>query len=162
MAAIGERRRPVSIFPDEGGTLAGQTQGFQSESGGFSAAESNTKTCPVFRTSVDAALTTDIYRRVPVLINETTGENPWGVSFMRMFDMSNDSHLFRTRLQLEAEGFTLWGNKMVKKEPVANGELRIANGDGYYQVVSSERQTASSEQFLVNRKWRRVRGQWQW
>lgn len=38
----------------------------------------NTKTCPVFRTSVDAELTTKIYRNVPVLINEQTGENPWG------------------------------------------------------------------------------------
>jgi hypothetical protein len=72
----------------------------------------NTKTCPVFRTRIDAELTAKIYQRLPVLINEETGENPWGVSFMRMFDMSNDSHLFRTRQQLEAEGFILWGNKM--------------------------------------------------
>lgn len=78
----------------------------------------NTKTCPVFRTRVDAELTTKIYQRVPVLINETTGENPWGVSFMRMFDMSNDSHLFRTRQQLEAEGFSLWGNKMKRGDEV--------------------------------------------
>lgn len=108
----------------------------------------NTKTCPVFRTSVDAALTTDIYRRVPVLINETTGENPWGVSFMRMFDMSNDSRLFRTRPQLEAEGFQLWGNKMVKKEPVANGELRIANGEG--RAASDKSQMASGESRIAN------------
>jgi len=72
----------------------------------------NTKTCPVFRTSVDAELTTKIYRNVPVLINEQTGENPWGIKFMRMFDMSNDSNLFRTRQQLESEGFELWGNRM--------------------------------------------------
>jgi len=31
-----------------------------------------------------------------------------------MFDMSNDSHLFRTRQQLESEGFELWGNRMRK------------------------------------------------
>jgi hypothetical protein len=74
----------------------------------------NTKTCPVFRTRIDAELTTKIYKRVPILINEQTGENPWGVSFMRMFDMSNDSHLFRTRQQLEADGFHLWGNRMKK------------------------------------------------
>ncbi|MBV6512035.1 MAG: hypothetical protein FMNOHCHN_01525 [Ignavibacteriaceae bacterium] len=72
----------------------------------------NTKTCPVFRTRVDAELTTKIYKQVPVLVNEEKGENPWQISFMRMFDMSNDSHLFRTREQLEAEGFKLWGNKM--------------------------------------------------
>mgnify|MGYP003809927303 FL=1 len=44
---------------------------------------------------------------------------------MRMFDMSNHSHLFRTRPQLEAEGFHLWGNKIVKKEPLPNGEWRL-------------------------------------
>jgi len=56
----------------------------------------NTRTMPVFRTRADAELTRLIYQRVPVLVNERSGENPWGVSFLRMFDMSNDSHLFIT------------------------------------------------------------------
>ncbi len=55
----------------------------------------NTLTCPVFRTSADAELTKKIYQRVPVLENEKTGNNPWHISFMRMFDMSNDSKLFK-------------------------------------------------------------------
>jgi hypothetical protein len=55
----------------------------------------NTLTCPVFRTKADANLTKKIYQRVPVLENEKTGSNPWGISFMRMFDMANDSHLFQ-------------------------------------------------------------------
>ena len=54
----------------------------------------NTLTCPVFRTRQDADLTKKIYQRIPVLENEITGENPWGISFMSMFHMSNDSHLF--------------------------------------------------------------------
>jgi len=58
----------------------------------------NTQTTPVFRTRADAELTKMIYQKVPVLVNEKTGENPWGISFMRMFDMSNDSHLFHTEL----------------------------------------------------------------
>jgi len=56
----------------------------------------NTRTCPVFRSRADAELTTAIYRRVPVLSNEGTGQNPWGISFLRMLDMANDSGLFRT------------------------------------------------------------------
>ncbi len=56
----------------------------------------NTRTMPVFRTRADAELTRKIYQQVPVLVNERTGENPWGVSFLRMFDMSNDSGLFVT------------------------------------------------------------------
>ncbi|NJO62230.1 MAG: N-6 DNA methylase [Richelia sp. RM2_1_2] len=54
----------------------------------------NTLTCPVFRTRADAELTKKIYRRVPVLENEKTGCNPWGISFMTMFHMANDSGLF--------------------------------------------------------------------
>ncbi|MGH2660126.1 MAG: Eco57I restriction-modification methylase domain-containing protein, partial [Actinomycetota bacterium] len=71
----------------------------------------NTRTCPVFRSRRDAELTKTVYRRVPVLVAEGPPErNPWGVSFMRMFDMSNDSALFRTRAEFETEGWTLEGN----------------------------------------------------
>ena len=55
----------------------------------------NTLTCPVFRSRTDAELTKKIYQRVPVLENEKTGSNPWGISFMAMFHMSNDSGLFK-------------------------------------------------------------------
>lgn len=67
----------------------------------------NTKTMPIFRTTRDAEITTAIYERVPVLVNEVTGENPWGVTFKTMFHMSNDSHLFRTREELETQGLVL-------------------------------------------------------
>jgi SOS-response transcriptional repressor LexA len=72
----------------------------------------NTKNCPVFRTRRDAEITKAIYRRLPVLVNESEGEagNQWGVSFLRMFDMATDSPLFRTADQLEADGWTLRGN----------------------------------------------------
>jgi hypothetical protein len=56
----------------------------------------NTRTSPTFRTQADAELTKKIYRRVPVLVNESTEQNPWGVRFATMFHMSNDSHLFRS------------------------------------------------------------------
>jgi hypothetical protein len=84
----------------------------------FNRLNPNTKTCPVFRTKADAELTKKVYERVPVLVNEKTGENPWGVRFMTMFHMSNDSHLFRTREQLEEKGFRLIGNRFVKDNEV--------------------------------------------
>jgi hypothetical protein len=75
----------------------------------------NTRTCPIFRTRYDAELTKKIYRRVPVLINENTGENPWEISFKQgLFNMTSDSHLFRTRKELEAEGYELKGNIFVR------------------------------------------------
>jgi hypothetical protein len=76
----------------------------------------NTRTAPIFRSRRDAELTKHIYRRVPVLVDETRGRagNPWGVAFLRMFDMSNDSHLFRTRAELAGAGFRLVGNVFVR------------------------------------------------
>ena len=56
----------------------------------------NTLTCPVFRTCQDAELTKKIYQYVPVLENEATGVNPWGISFMLMFMMNTDSGLFES------------------------------------------------------------------
>lgn len=82
----------------------------------------NTGTLPIFRTRRDAEITLGIYRRVPVLINENDpiNGNPWGVSFMTMFHMSNDSHLFHTREQLENDGWTLNGN-VFEREIVGGG-----------------------------------------
>jgi hypothetical protein len=89
----------------------------------------NTRTCPIFRSKRDAEITKAIYRLVPVLIDESKGEagNPWGISFLRMFDMTNDSHLFHTREQLEAEGWSLQGNIFHKKSeyylPLYEGKM---------------------------------------
>ena len=74
----------------------------------------NTRTCPTFRSRRDAVLAKAIYRRVPVLIcgarDGQPEDNPWGIRFSTMFHMSNDSHLFHTRDQLEADGWELSGN----------------------------------------------------
>ncbi|HEX3251965.1 MAG TPA: N-6 DNA methylase [Pyrinomonadaceae bacterium] len=76
----------------------------------------NTRTCPIFRTRADAALTRKIYERVPVLVNEQTGENQWGVKFVTMFHMANDSGLFRTREQLIESGLAREYNQFVKPD----------------------------------------------
>ncbi|WNE99722.1 N-6 DNA methylase [Streptomyces luomodiensis] len=85
----------------------------------------NTGTCPVFRSRRDAEITLGIYRRVPVLIDETkkASGNPWGIAFTRMFDMSNDSHLFRPSAQygetlddLLKEGWAPDGNVLFRGE----------------------------------------------
>ncbi len=82
----------------------------------------NTRTCPIFRYKQDAELTKHVYRRVPVLLREAREDqpeqNPWGISFLRMIDMANDSGLFRTREQLEAEGFALNGNVFTRGDDV--------------------------------------------
>ncbi len=76
----------------------------------------NTRTCPIFRSKRDMKLTKAIYTNVPVLIKEEVPheENPWGIKFFSMFHMANDSHLFKTREQLEIEGWKLEGNIFLK------------------------------------------------
>ena len=93
----------------------------------FARLNPNTKTCPVFRTSRDAALTAKIYRHSTILLNEHTGDNPWNVKFGSMFNMSTDSHLFRTYAQLteagagyEAPNFILDGDTYV---PLYEGKM---------------------------------------
>jgi hypothetical protein len=76
--------------------LADHRRSFSLSSDDLSLLNPNTRTCPVFRSQMDADLTKKIYGRVPVLINEALGAqgNPWGIKFMSMFHMSNDSDLF--------------------------------------------------------------------
>jgi len=76
----------------------------------------NTRTCPVFRSQHDAEITKRIYERVPVLWDENKADgNPWGIRFITMFHMSNDSGLFRdTRRKSElADPMPLYEAKMV-------------------------------------------------
>jgi hypothetical protein len=78
----------------------------------------NTLTCPIFQSRYDAELTTRIYQKIPVLVRESRGDfpevNPWGVSFMAMFHMSNDSHLFKRHEELVDDGFGLLGNHFLR------------------------------------------------
>lgn len=59
----------------------------------------NTRTVPMFRSSRDAAISTRIYSRIPILINGSASEagNSWNTSLRTMFHKSNASeagHLF--------------------------------------------------------------------
>ena len=81
----------------------------------FARVNPNTGTAPIFRTRRDAGLTTAIYERLPVLVDRSSGEEvkTWPVKYTRMFDMTNDSRLFRTRAELEErEGaYPIGGNR---------------------------------------------------
>ncbi len=104
----------------------------------------NTRTCPIFRSKRDMELTKSIYRRFPVLLKERPIEvNPWSIKFLRMFDMANDSHLFRTQEQLMMDGLTL-ESKVFNKDgekclPLYEGKM-ISHYDhrfGSYESLSS-------------------------
>ena len=82
---------------------------------GFARVNPNTGTAPIFRTRRDAKLTTAIYGRLPVLVDRSSGEEvkAWPVKYTRMFDMTNDSGLFRTRKELEEKegAYPVGGNR---------------------------------------------------
>ena len=81
----------------------------------FARVNPNTGTAPIFRTRRDAKLTTAIYGRLPVLVDRSSGGEvkAWPVKYTRMFDMSNDSGLFRTREELEEQegAYPVGGNR---------------------------------------------------
>ena len=79
----------------------------------FAKINPNTGTCPLFRCEADAELAVKLYRKAPILINETTGENPWGIKFGTMLHMSNDSHLFLTEKPEGVDVLPLYEGKLI-------------------------------------------------
>jgi hypothetical protein len=69
----------------------------------FANVNPNTGTAPVFRSRRDMALTARVYARLPVLVDRSgpAAVAAWPVRYSRVFDMTNDSQLFRTRAELE-------------------------------------------------------------
>ncbi|NNU27310.1 Eco57I restriction-modification methylase domain-containing protein [Isoptericola sediminis] len=105
----------------------------------------NTGTLPIFRTRRDAEITLGIYERVPVLVDEKKvaagdpGGNPWDVSFMQgLFNMTSDSGLFRTRDELESEGWILQGNVFVRPEVGAETHAADDAQDRYLPLYESK------------------------
>ena len=76
--------------------LADQHRHFTLSTNDIALINPNTRTCPVFRSKMDAELIKKIYRYAPVLIDEALGEegNPWRVRFhTRLFHLAEDSNL---------------------------------------------------------------------
>jgi hypothetical protein len=110
----------------------------------------NTRTCPIFRTRRDLELTRGVYERVPVLVRETKPreENPWGVRYSTMFHMTNDSGLFRTAAELEADGFypvkwTVWRKGETAYLPLYEGKMVWHFDHRYANVLDSDELTKS-------------------
>lgn len=95
--------------------LADPERRFPITAADFARVNPNTGTAPIFRNRRDMALTTSIYSRAPVLVDHSNGEKveSWPVKYVRMFDMANDSHLFRTRSELEEQegAWPIGGNR---------------------------------------------------
>lgn len=101
LQAASERENPENAFP-----VCAED---------FSRVNPNTGTAPVFRTRRDMEITTGIYARCPVLHEDATDPagQPWSIRYSQTINMTSDSHLFRTRDELEDEvgAWPLGGNR---------------------------------------------------
>ena len=106
----------------------------------------------MFRSRADAELTAKIYSRVPVLVEESKEDmgNPWGVRFLAMFHMSNDSGLFRTAKDLAEAAFERDGLDWVRgvgqapdlrsvevADPIKGPESALRSSDELLEVADS-------------------------
>ena len=110
-----------AFFLHDAKTIADADRCFPLAPDDFARVNPNTGTAPVFRTRRDADITRDIYARHPVLVNRSDGKEhkTWPVKYVRMFDMANDSHLFRTAAELDDAGFyPVQGNRWKRGEEV--------------------------------------------
>jgi hypothetical protein len=83
------------FFARQASWLADSERHFNLTAQDFELLNPNTRTCPTFRTKRDMEIAKAVYRRVPILARDGDPEgDPWGISFLRMFDMANDSNLF--------------------------------------------------------------------
>ena len=119
----GEGRRfaesECAFFLHDTATLKDRERCFPLAPADFARVNPNTGTAPVFRTRRDAEITGRIYERHPVLVDRSGGaeRSAWPVRYHTMFHMTNDSHLFRTAAQLEAEGcYPVEGNRWKRGE----------------------------------------------
>ncbi|MBN1954817.1 MAG: restriction endonuclease [Anaerolineae bacterium] len=133
---------------------------------GLSAAEialmnPNTGTVPVFRTRRDAELTKKLYRAAPVLVNEATGENPWGISLGAMFHSGGASSLFCSLSELTAQGLEVgFGNRFEGDEvshlPLYEGKMFMQYDHRAAQVTietkNIKRAAGSDESTLEQRQ----------
>lgn len=88
---------------------------FQLSRDDFRLLNPNTRTCPTFMSQRDADINRALYQRSGILWLDDDGRerNPWDVTFLRMFDMANDSARFRGRAELANGGATLEGNRFI-------------------------------------------------
>ncbi len=73
----------------------------------------NTLTLPMFKSSKDAQLIKKIYEN-NVILKKDNHDNDWKIEYCRFIDMTNDSHLFIIKEELEKENANLKGNIFIK------------------------------------------------
>lgn len=124
ISAAAPRKEPArcGFFLNTPADIAIEDRCFPLTAEDFARVNPNTGTIPLFRSRRDAILTTAIYKRLPVLVNKSTGQDVkiWPVKYTRVLDMTLDSKLFKTRSELEEKE---------KAYPLKHNRFRNKDGD---------------------------------
>lgn len=96
----------------------------------------NTGTIPIPRSAKDAELMLKVYAKVPVLINEVSNQNPWGIRFSTLFHMTNDSGLFLT--SPTATALPLYEGKLIHHFDYRYNTFDNAGGDARERDVTAQ------------------------
>jgi hypothetical protein len=105
----------LAFFLHDVGELSEPNRVFTLTHEDFARVNPNTGTAPIFRTEMDADITRIIYERYPIL-NDHGKSKVWPIKYMQgTFNMSTDSHLFKTFEELESEGFYRVAGNCIKK-----------------------------------------------
>ncbi|HEY9600727.1 MAG TPA: N-6 DNA methylase [Allocoleopsis sp.] len=120
-----------SFFLTQPRQVNNQGRVFQLSPQDISLMNPNTLTCPIFRTRVDAELTKKIYQRVPVLENERTGKNPWGIFYIRLVHLSDHAEFLKFNWE---EGSSHWNVPLYEAKLIWYYDHRFATFEGSEQT----------------------------
>ena len=122
LGPCGNESADFTFFATNVENLSDRRRHFTLSPGDIRRINPNTRTMPVFRSQMDAELTRKIYDRVPVLIDETKGDdgNPWEIDFRQgLFNMTSDSSWFYTSDQLADKGARRVGTEWILPDGVS-------------------------------------------
>lgn len=112
--AGGSATTDLVFFARKVSDLTNPLRHFSLSSADFEVLNPNTRTCPTFRSRRDADINLALYRRAGILWRDGEEDgNAWGLRFMAMFHMANDSGRFKTRAELESADCKLEGNRFI-------------------------------------------------
>jgi hypothetical protein len=117
------RDEPIAqfaFFLTDPSHLAEPERNFTLSPAEIAAINPNTKTAPVFRSRSDAELTAKIYSLAPALVREDgqSKTDPWSFDYAtKLFDMADDSPIFKTAEQLRNDGLSFSGSHWSSSSP---------------------------------------------
>ncbi len=114
---------------DKGGKIEEKTIILTAED--FTLLNPNTKTAPILRENKTAEILLKIYRKFPILHHD--GQVPlYPIKYIRLFDMSNDSGLFKTSAELDAQDYYQTAPNLWQKGKDKNFHRPLYEGKSFY------------------------------